>query len=139
MSASTVLASPNRAVALVVGALLVVWGGVEVLARLGRPLFEPDGTLLLGVFDGNVLLGIAHLVTGAALALAAPAGIRRAQIANEALGTVFLAIGFAGLFVIGTPLNVLALNGADNALHFALAVLLLGTGMGTERRIARPA
>jgi len=44
-------------------------------------------------------------------------------------------LGLAGLFVIGTGVNVLALNGADNVVHFASAVLLLAVGLGADRPV----
>jgi hypothetical protein len=44
-----------------------------------------------------------------------------------------LALGLFGLFAVGSPANVLGLNGADNALHFAASSGLLATGLGAAR------
>ena len=61
--------------------------------------------------------------------------IAASKIVNTVIGAVFLVLGIAGLFVIGTGLNVLALNGADNVVHFASTVILLAVGLGAERSV----
>jgi hypothetical protein len=55
------------------------------------------------------------------------------------VGAVYLAVGAAGLFLVGTEANIIALNGADNVLHFASALLLLGVGLGADKRATAPA
>jgi hypothetical protein len=59
-------------------------------------------------------------------------------LANTIIGAVYLLLGVVGLLLVGgdNPLNVLALNGADNVLHFASAVVLLAVGLGADRSIA---
>jgi hypothetical protein len=39
---------------------------------------------------------------------------------------------------VGTPYNVLAINGADNVLHFGTSVVLLAVGLGAERVARAP-
>jgi hypothetical protein len=47
---------------------------------------------------------------------------------------VYLALGVLGLFITGdNPLNVIALNGADNGLHLVIGTALLGVGLGADR------
>lgn len=46
----------------------------------------------------------------------------------------YLLVGIAGLLVIDTEANVLALNGADNVLHLGTAVILLAVALGADKR-----
>ena len=52
------------------------------------------------------------------------------------LSVVYLLVGILGLFLLGSELNIIALNGADNVLHFASALVLLGAGLGADKRTA---
>jgi hypothetical protein len=119
------ITSINRLLAFLVGVgyLLVGVGGFFATA---------DG-LLLQVFEVNLLLNLTHIAIGAALVIAWLAGVRASKAVNTIAGTVCLVLGFVGLFVVGTAVNFLALNGADNVLHFASAMLLLAAGVGAER------
>jgi hypothetical protein len=63
------------------------------------------------------------------------AATRRGAVAsrfNQILGSAFLAVGLVGLFLIGTELNILAINGSDEVLNFATAAVLLLVGFGAE-------
>lgn len=119
------ITSANRLLGLLVGIGLLLVG-------VGGFFATADG-LLLGVFEVNLLLNVTHIVIGAALVIAGLAGVRAAKAVNATAGTVCLLLGFVGLFVVGTEFNALALNGADNVLHFAGATLLLAAGVGAER------
>ncbi len=44
-----------------------------------------------------------------------------------------------GLFIIGSSANILSLNGADNVLHFASTVVLLGVGLTQDKNVRRDA
>jgi hypothetical protein len=118
------LRSPNRVIAILAGAAFLAIGVAG--------FFATDG-LLFGVVGTNAALSVVHLVFGIALAGAGIAGVRAARIANAAVGALCLAIGYAGLFVVGGEYNVLGLNGAGNVLHFGSAALLLAVGLGAER------
>ncbi len=56
-----------------------------------------------------------------------------AQLANTLVGLALLLLGLAGLFLIGTSLNFLAINVADNVLHFGTAAVLLAVGLGAGK------
>ena len=58
----------------------------------------------------------------------------RSRAVNSGLGFTLLVLGFAGLLLVGSEFNVLALNAADNVLHFAAAVVLLLVGIGADSR-----
>ena len=47
-----------------------------------------------------------------------------------------LLVGVVGLFLVDTGANIIALNGADNVLHLASALLLLGVGLAADREDA---
>ncbi len=125
--------SPNRLVAIVVGAVYLLLGVLGFTTARGAAFFDPHGGLLFGVFGVNLFHDVVHLVIGAALLIAGISNVRAARTVNVAAGVVFLVLGIAGLFVVGTPFNVLALNTPDHVLHFAGAVVLLGVGLGAGR------
>jgi hypothetical protein len=124
--------SPNRLVGTVFGIVyllvglagFVVTGGVSFAATEGEPLI---------VFDVNPLHNIVHLLIGAALLVAARTSVRAAKGTNTTIGAVYLRVGILGLFLVGSSANILALNGADNVLHFASAILLLGVGLAADK------
>lgn len=127
--------SPNRLLAVVFGAVYVLVGILGFTATAGVGLFDTNGGLLFGIFEVNVFHNVAHLLIGAALLIAGLSNLRAAKATNTTIGAFYLLLGVVGLFIVGTPLNVLALNGADHVLHFASAVVLLAVGLATERTV----
>ena len=125
--------SSNRIVAVVAGAAYVVIGVAGFFVAPDAGFLDTTGGLLLGLFQVNGLHSVIHVVIGIALVAAGVVGLRPAKTANSSIGAVFLLLGIVGLFVVGTAFNVLAINGADNVLHFGSAVVLLGVGLGAER------
>jgi len=81
----------------------------------------------------NVFDNVAHILVGAALLLAGLSNARSAKIVNGVVGAAYLALGLAGLFLVGSALNILALNVADNVLHFGSAVVLLAVSLGADK------
>lgn len=125
--------TPNRIAAIagaVVFALVGGWGLVAALSPVADPAVGP---LIAGVLSTSVPLASLQLAVAAALAVGAIRGERLARPLNVAVGTLLLALGMFGLFAVGTPANVFALNGADNVLHFAASSGLLATGLGAAR------
>jgi hypothetical protein len=94
------------------------------------------GGFLFGVFGVNVLQNVVHVVIGVALLAAGLSGVRLARRANSVVGALFLALGLTGLFIVGTDANLLALNGADNVLHFGSSIVLLAVGLGADKPAA---
>lgn len=116
------------AVYLLVGLLgFAVTGGVGFLAT--------KGGLLLGIFEVNPLHNIAHLLIGAALLIAALSSVSAAKGVNTTVGAVYLLLGIVGFFLVGTDLNILALNTPDHFLHLASAIVLLGVGLGADKSV----
>jgi hypothetical protein len=113
----TLLRSPNRIVALAVGVGYVAFGVFVVVT--GRPL-------------------LAALFAVAATLLIATAlrGIVAARRANIGVGLAWFVLGYAGLFIVGTPLNVLGLGALLQVGLFAAAVVHLAVGLGARRDVA---
>jgi hypothetical protein len=127
--------SPNRVVATALGAASLALGitGFFVSSQVG--FVDTAGTLLLGFFGVNPLLNIVHAVIGAALLFAGISGVRAAKTVDSIVGTLCLVLGMVGLFVAGSLYNFVALNGADNVLHFGTSALLLAVGLGADRPV----
>ena len=124
------LRSPIRLAAVVVGAGIFALGVVGAIAAVVDP---GNSEAVLGLFAANVPQALLHLGTGAGLVLAAVASLRAARLATRLGGTILLALGIAGLFLVDSAANVLALGPSDNLLHFTAAAILLTVGFGSER------
>lgn len=125
--------SPNRIASLAGAVLFAGVGGWGLVASLA-PSDPAVGVLVAGVFATGAPLAALHLGMAVALAVGALRSDRTARRINVAVGVLLLALGMLGLFVVGTPANVLGLNGADNVLHFAASSGLMATGLGAARR-----
>ncbi|MBD8080545.1 DUF4383 domain-containing protein [Cellulosimicrobium arenosum] len=124
--------SPNRLLAAVFGAVYLLVGLAGFLVTSGVGFAATEGDELL-IFEVNPLHNIVHLGVGAALLLASRS-TGGARAVNITIGTVYLLVGVVGLFLVGTAANIIALNGADNVLHLASAILLLGVGLAADTR-----
>ena len=126
--------SPNRLVGAIFGVVYLLVGvlgffvttDVDFAATKGEPLI---------IFDVNPLANIVHLAVGALLLFAAMKGVSAAKGANTLVGGVYLLLGIIGLFILDSDANILALNGADNVLHFASALVLLGVGLSQDKNV----
>ena len=127
--------SPNRVVATILGAVYLVVGVAGLFVTSGVGFLSTSGRLLAGLLGTNPLLSSLDVLIGAALLMAGLTTLAAAKAVTTVTGTAFLVLGIAGLFVIGGAFNVLALNGADNVLHFASAVVLLAVGLGADRSV----
>ena len=127
--------SPNRLLATIFGAVYLVVGIIGFIATsaANAGFATVKGGLILGLFEVNVLHNIAHLIIGAALLFAGMSSVVASKTTNTTIGAAYLLLGIFGLFVVNSSINFLALNAADNVLHFASAVVLLGVGLSAER------
>ncbi|WP_028280495.1 DUF4383 domain-containing protein [Arthrobacter sp. H5] len=125
--------SPNRLLATVFGAVYLLVGILGFFVTAGVGFFATEGNVLI-VFEVNPLHNVIHLAIGAALLLGGLNSVAAAKGVNTTVGAVYLLVGILGLFLVGTSLNIIALNGADNVLHLASAVLLLGVGLSQDKR-----
>jgi hypothetical protein len=124
--------SPNRLIATVFGAVYLLVGLVGFAVTSGVGFFSTEGSSLI-IFEVNPLHNVIHLAIGAALLYAGVKDVQLARTFNTAVGAVYLLVGILGLFLLSSPLNIIALNGADNVLHLASAVLLLGVGLSLDK------
>jgi Domain of unknown function (DUF4383) len=125
--------SPNRLLGVIFGVVYLLIGLLGFTVTSGVGFFATSGGLLLGIFEVNIFHNVAHLLIGAALLIAGLSSVRAAKGANTVVGAAYLLLGIAGLFLVGSSANILAINSADNVLHFASAVLLLAVGLGADR------
>ncbi|MFC8922262.1 DUF4383 domain-containing protein [Cellulosimicrobium sp. NPDC057127] len=125
--------SPNRLLAAVFGAVYLLVGVAGFVVTSGVGFAATEGRDLL-LFEVNPLHNIVHLGIGAALLLASRS-VGAARAVNTTIGAVYLLVGVLGLFLVGTAANIIALNGADNVLHLASAILLLGVGLSADKRV----
>jgi hypothetical protein len=130
--------SANRLLGAVLGAVHLFVGLAGFLVPGSTSFVDRHGGLLVGVLRVNPALDVVHVLIGAALLLAALTRLAAAKVVNTVAGTIFLVLGIAGLFVVGTGTNVLSLNGGDNVLHFASAAILLAVGLGGDRDVHTP-
>lgn len=126
--------SPNRLLGVIFGIVYLLIGVLGFTVTSGVGFFATQGGLLLGIFEVNIFHNVAHILIGAALLIAGLSNVMAAKTVNSVVGAAYLLLGIAGLFLVGTSANILAINGADNVLHFASAVLLLAVGLGADRR-----
>jgi hypothetical protein len=131
--------SPNRLLATIFGAVYLLVGLLGFTATSGVGFFDAKGGLLLGIFEVNVFHNVAHLLIGAALLIAGLSNIRASKSVNTVVGAAYLLLGIVGLFLLNSPANILAINTADNVLHFGSAVILLGVGLGADKVLRRTA
>ena len=125
--------SPNRLVGTIFGAVYIVVGLLGFAYTGGVSFLATEGGLLLGIFMVNPLHNVAHLLIGAALLIGGLTSARAAKTVNIIVGAAYLLLGVVGFFLVGTALNVLALNTFDHFLHLGSALVLLGVGLGAER------
>jgi hypothetical protein len=131
--------SPNRLIATVFGAVYLLIGLLGFAVTQTTGFAGTEGGLLLGVFAVNPLHNIAHVLIGILLLLCGVSTVAASRNINTGVGAVYLLLGVLGLFLVSTPLNLLALNAADNVLHFASAAVLLAVGLGADRSAPRTA
>jgi len=125
--------TPNRAVGIVLGAGYLMLGILGFTATAGVDFVDSEGGQLFGLLEVNPLQNIIHGLVGAALLVGGLTSLRISRAVNPTLGAALLVFGLAGLFLIDTTINVVALNVADNVVHFASAALLLAVGLGADQ------
>jgi hypothetical protein len=117
------LAALGGAALLLVGVLGFVPGATTHYGDL--QFGQGSHAQLFGVFRVSILLNLVHVVVGATAVVVA----RTAQLALASLGLWLLGVFAAGAW--------LALDTADNWLHFVFAVALLGLDAGLALLVRR--
>jgi hypothetical protein len=138
-SAGTRDRSPVQLAALVVGATFLLVGVLGFLPGVTTDYDSLGGAgtestaKLLGIFQVSVLHNVVHLLFGiAGLALARTAGGARSFLLGG--GVIYLALWIYGLLIDkASDANFVPFNTADNWLHFALGVGMVGLGVALTR------
>ena len=130
--------SPNRLVAAIFGAVYLLIGILGFFVTGFEDFAGTDTNETLLGFELNGLHNVVHLLIGAVL-LAASRTVGAAKGANTFVGAVYLIVGIIGLFIASddNEANILSLNGADNVLHLATALILLGVALSQDKNVAR--
>jgi hypothetical protein len=134
--------APVQLAALIAGATFLLVGilgfipGITAHYDMLKVAGPHSGAHLLGLFSVSVLHNIVHLAFGVAGVLLSRtfSGARWFLIGG---GVVYLVLWLYGLVInLQQPVNFVPLNMADNWLHLALAVGMLGLGLLLGRRPA---
>jgi hypothetical protein len=128
--------SPAQLYALIVGAVLLIIGGIGFLysASFGSP-GQVDA--LFGLFDVNAWHNIIHIVTGALGLLLFRTAAREYAFG---IGVLYLVVAVWG-FLLGDGESILGfipINTADNVLHLVIGIAGLGAGLATHGVVAAP-
>jgi purine-cytosine permease-like protein len=132
--------SPNRLLGIFLGVLYLLDGVYGFFLTSDTPFASTSGPKIFDLFETNPLHNLLHLVVGLALLTPALVGPRAAKTMNTTMGAIYLLVGVVGLLLSSgnNPLNVLAINGADNIQNFVTAVLLLCVGLGADPVVRSP-
>lgn len=127
--------SPNRLLGIVLGVVYLLDGIYGFFLTSDTAFLSTTGPKIFDLFETNPLHNLLHILVGLALLTAALVGPRVAKAMNSTLGAVYLLFGIVGLLIASgsNPLNILAINGADNVQNVVTAVLLLCVGFGADR------
>jgi hypothetical protein len=129
--------SPNRLLGIVMGVVYLVAGVTGFFLTSSTGFAATSGPRLLDLFEVNPLHNLLHIATGAVLLIAALVAAWLSRPVNLVMGACLFLLGGAGALISSgnNPLNILALDGADNVLYFASAVVLLAVAIGADRTV----
>jgi hypothetical protein len=120
---------------IILGVVFLAAGMLGFFLTSDTAFVGTTGPRLLDLFEVNPLQNLLHIASGVVLLLAALVGIRISRVLNGLVGAAYLLLGAVGILISGgnNPLNIVALDGADNVLNFAFAVVLLVVALGADR------
>ncbi|MET7451862.1 DUF4383 domain-containing protein [Streptomyces sp. NPDC005574] len=120
------LARVYRYGAALCGLILLVFGSLGFADRLSP--FNTGGQHLAGM-STNGVLSLISVVVGLALIGGAIVGGNFASTLNMAVGALFLLSGFAHIFILDRPANVLDFGMTNVMFSFVMGLLILTFGM----------
>ncbi|GHF50019.1 MULTISPECIES: DUF4383 domain-containing protein [Streptomyces] len=120
------LATVYRIGAGLCGTILLVFGILGFTQQLG--FFDTSGDRIAGL-SSNGLLSLISVVVGVLLIAGAAVGGNVASTLNMAIGTLFLLSGFAHLFILDRPANILDFGMPNVIFSFVMGLLILVFGM----------
>jgi hypothetical protein len=113
--------STVQMVALLFGAIYLAVGIIGFLPFLGGSVTMTN-TMLLGLFNINLLHNLVHVVIGIA-GLAAVTSLPNSRRFCQVVGVILLLLGVLGVF-IANPLGLLDIGGLDIWLHLVSGAVL---------------
>jgi hypothetical protein len=113
--------STVQMVALLFGAIYLAVGIIGFLPFLGGSVTMTN-TMLLGLFNINLLHNLVHVVIGIA-GLAAVTSLPNSRRFCQVVGVILLLLGVLGVF-IANPLGLLDIGGLDIWLHLVTGAIL---------------
>lgn len=115
---------PYRAMSLVLGVLMLVWGVIALVQTIGTPVFGPPGPRVLGL-TANPGFAIIDIIFGIAVVIGAALGRNVDVKTNGVVAVVLILAGLVELMAIRTSLNYLAFSVTNVIISFILGLLLL--------------
>ena len=113
-------------VAKTVGSVLLLVG---LLGFVPNPIASPEG-----IFEANALHNVVHLLSGAVALAAGYTSETTSEAYNVGFGAVYALVTVLGFLGVGFVVDLLSLDMADNILHLAITVAVLGSGLPIETR-----
>ncbi|MDH6565379.1 sterol desaturase/sphingolipid hydroxylase (fatty acid hydroxylase superfamily) [Streptomyces sp. SAI-208] len=120
------LATVYRYGAAFCGLTLLVFGALGFADELSP--FSTDGEEIAGM-STNGVLSLVSLVVGLALVGGAVVGGNFASTLNMVVGTLFLLSGFAHIFILDRPSNLLGFGMTNVMFSFVMGLIILTFGM----------
>lgn len=132
----SIIASPNRALALTVGTLLAIWGvlGFFFAGENGNHFFGDSGGLLWNAFLVNPALALIWTMLAAALFIVGLGNTIGSRNVNLTVGVVLVVLAVYGFVFSATSANVFAMNTTDNVFNAIVGVVLLLTALGADKQ-----
>lgn len=118
----------------------VVFLAVGILGFI--PALAPEHSngmrYLLGLFMVGGVHNVIHLLSGIAALAGAAKSEKYAKLYFQVFGSVYGLVTIIGFIQKTTVLGIFDVNTADNFLHLALAVVILGIGFGLKEPASHP-
>lgn len=120
-----------KQLAILFGAVFLLVGVLGFIPALS-PLHSDGNRYLLGLFMVGGVHNAIHLLSGVAALAAGLYSDKYARLYFQVFGSVYALVTVLGFVEKTTVLHIFAVNMADNFLHLALAVAILGVGFGLK-------
>lgn len=138
MSSSTNAASPVRLIATVVAAVFLIVGIAGFIPGLTTNYDDltfaghESGAELLGIFGVSVLHNAVHVLFGVVGLVLARTSVGAVQFLVGG-GIIYLVLAAYGALIdLDSDINFVPVNAADNLLHLALGVVMVGAGLAMK-------
>jgi hypothetical protein len=118
-----------RALALLIGVYLIIFGVVGTTASSGHPFFASNEDITALGLPTNMAFSLLSIVAGAIIAGGAASGRNLDHFINLVGGVLFLAVGILMLALQRTELNILNFSVRTCVVSFLIGMLLFAAGL----------